>query len=111
MLILSLCDVEEITQILGIVRIIVIALKIAAPILLMISAMITLMGCIKSGNDDELAKAKKGLINKAIAAVLIFFIPTLVDIIIRVAGGETDYKKCFDINESSSYVVNLKERL
>ena len=79
MYILSLCDVEEVQQILGIVKMIVDFIKIIVPIILMVSAMITLMLDIKAGNEDALAKSKKLLINKAIAAALIFFVPTLVD--------------------------------
>ena len=53
MYILSLCDVEEVQQILGIVKMIVDFIKIIVPIILMVSAMITLMLDIKAGNEDD----------------------------------------------------------
>lgn len=101
MFILSLCDVPEVLEVLQIVEVIIMAFRIAAPIILIVSGMITLMNTIKSGNEDLLAKSKKVLINKIIAAVLIFFVPLLVELIIRVAGGDTDYKNCININEST----------
>ena len=53
MYILSLCDVEEVQQILGIVKMIVDFIKIIVRIILMVSAMITLMLDIKAGNEDD----------------------------------------------------------
>lgn len=97
MYILSICDVEEVKQIMEIISLFVNFIKIIVPIILMVSAMITLMMDIKAGNEDALAKSKKLLINKAIAAVVIFFIPTLVDLIIMAASGNTDYKSCLNI--------------
>ena len=122
MYILSLCDVEEVQQILGIVKMIVDFIKIIVPIILMVSAMITLMLDIKAGNEDALAKSKKLLINKAIAAVLIFFVPTLVDLVLNLAAGETEYKKCFNvssaaptnktsINNASTYLTSAESSL
>lgn len=122
MYILSLCDVEEVQQILGIVKMIVDFIKIIVPIILMVSAMITLMLDIKAGNEDALAKSKKLLINKAIAAALIFFVPTLVDLVLNLAAGETEYKKCFNvssaaptnetsINNASTYLTSAESSL
>lgn len=102
MYILSLCDVEEVQQILEIVKMLVDFIKIIVPIILMVSAMITLMLDIKAGNEDALAKSKKLLINKAIAAALIFFVPTLVDLVLTLAAGETEYKKCFNVSSATS---------
>mgnify|MGYP004503130035 CR=1 FL=1 len=101
MFILSLCDVPEVLEVLQIVEVVIMAFRIAAPIILIVSGMITLMNTIKSGNEDLLAKSKKILINKIIAAVLIFFVPLLVKLIIMLAGGDTDYKNCININEST----------
>ncbi len=122
MYILSLCDVEEVQQILGIVKMVVDFIKIIVPIILMVSAMITLMLDIKAGNEDALAKSKKLLINKAIAAALIFFVPTLVDLVLNLAAGETEYKKCFNvssaaptnetsINNASTYLTSAESSL
>ena len=122
MYILSLCDVEEVQQILGIVKMIVDFIKIIVPIILMVSAMITLMLDIKAGNEDALAKSKKLLINKAIAAALIFFVPTLVDLVLNLAAGETKNKKCFNvssaaptnetsINNASTYLTSTESSL
>ena len=122
MYILSLCDVEEVQQILGIVKMIVDFIKIIVPIIFMVSAMITLMLDIKAGNEDALAKSKKLLINKAIAAALIFFVPTLVDLVLNLAAGETEYKKCFNvssaaptnetsINNASTYLTSAESSL
>lgn len=102
MFILALCDVEEVQEIFSILKVIVEFIRIVVPIILIVSAMITLMQDIKAGDSDALAKSKKVLINKVIASIIIIFVPLFVELVFKVAGAETDYKKCFDIQANVS---------
>lgn len=102
MFILALCDVEEVQEIFSILKVIVEFIRIVVPIILIVSAMITLMQDIKAGDSDALAKSKKVLINKVIASIIIIFVPLFVELVFKVAGAETDYKKCFDIQTGTS---------
>lgn len=63
MSILSLCDNGDVLSVFRIVNIIIMIIKIAVPILLIVTGMITLMQSIKVGQEDLLAKDKKSLIN------------------------------------------------
>lgn len=101
MLILSICSVPEVLELMSVVNTAILIIKIVVPILLIITGMITLMNTIKTGNDDLLAKAKKSLINKCIAAILVFMIPTLVNVVVLVSDPENDYKACLDVTEES----------
>ena len=82
MLILGICDVPEVLEVMRVVNIIVLILKIVVPIILIVSGMVTFMSAIKVGNEDFLAQAKKSLINKCIAAVAIFLVPTIVSVLV-----------------------------
>ena len=73
---------------------VILIIKIAVPILLILTAMITLMKTIKVGNEDLLAKAKKQLVNNCIAAIVVFLVPTLVNVIVKTNGVENGYKDC-----------------
>ena len=73
---------------------VILIIKIAVPILLILTAMITLMKTIKAGNEDLLAKAKKQLVNNCIAAIVVFLVPTIVNVIVKTNGVENGYKDC-----------------
>ena len=57
-------------------------LKIATPIILIIISIIALLKAIAASNEDEIKKAQKGLTKKVIAAVMVFFIISIVQFVI-----------------------------
>lgn len=71
-------------------------IKIAVPILLVISGMIAFFKVTISSNvEDELKKAKTKLINNIIAAVVIFFIISIVNFAVSlVAGANNNVMDC-----------------
>ena len=71
-------------------------IKIVVPILLVISGMIAFFKVTFSSNvDDEMKKAKTKLINNIIAAVVIFFIISIVNFAVSlVAGSNNNVMNC-----------------
>ena len=64
-------------------------LKILTPIILIFISIISLLKAISSSNEDEIKKAQKGLIRKVIAAVMVFFIISIVQfVIVKVADSD-----------------------
>lgn len=93
--ILSLCDSGDVLSVFRIVNIIIMIIKVVVPILLIIVGMVTLMKSIKTGNEDLLAKAKKQLVSNCIAAVIIFLVPTLVNVLARLSSNDgNSYLSC-----------------
>lgn len=105
-MILQICDNPTVLSVMRIVNIAILIIKIAVPILLILTGMITLLKTIKFGEEDSLAKAKKQLINNAIAAVVIFFVPTFVNVLVKVSLTNGEYKDC--LNNTSTEVINQK---
>lgn len=105
-MILQICDNPTVLSVMRIVNIAILIIKIAVPILLILTGMITLLKTIKVGEEDSLAKAKKQLINNAIAAVVIFFVPTFVNVLVKVSLTNGEYKDC--LNNTSTEVINQK---
>lgn len=74
--------------------------KIAIPLLLIIFGMIDLGKAVIASDDKEIKNATTKLVKRAIAAVVIFFIPYLVSFIFSIVGGfadvESTYEKCRD---------------
>lgn len=64
-------------------------LKIAAPIILIIVSIISLLKALSASNEDEIKKAQKGLIRKIIAAVMVFFVISIVQFVVLIVA-DTD---------------------
>ena len=92
--ILGICQNGDVLSAFRIVNMVILIIKIVVPILLILTGMITLMNTIKVGNEDLLAKAKKQLVSNCIAAIVVFLVPTLVNVIVKTNGVENGYKAC-----------------
>ncbi len=90
-MILNICDAPETLGVLRIIQIVITIIKVVVPILLIVSAMIEL---VRAVTNSELNKISKPIVNKIIAAVLIFLIPTFVKIIANIAGNNGEYENC-----------------
>lgn len=80
----------NIWQIVGIVLMVV---KIVIPILLIIWGMLDLGKAVVAAKDDEIKKATKSLAMRAISAIIIFFIPTLVNVVLSMVSNFSDTVK------------------
>lgn len=68
-------------------------LKIATPIILIIVSIISLLKALSASSEDEIKKAQKSLIRKLIAAVMVFFIISIVQFVtMKVADNEEKSK-------------------
>ncbi len=86
--ILNLCDTPEFLEVMRIVNIVITIIKIVVPILLIVSAMIDLVRAI---NDSEISNVSKPIVNKVIAAILVFLIPTFVKTIANITLNSVEY--------------------
>lgn len=64
--------------------------KIVIPILLIVFGMIDLGKAVIASKDDEIKKASKSLLFRALAAIVIFLVPTLVGVIMGIVGNFSD---------------------
>ena len=74
---LNLCEEPGFLYVLLIIKYLITILKILVPIILMYRAIVPFVKCIISGK--ELTKELNGVFKSTIAALLIFFIPTIVN--------------------------------
>lgn len=89
-------NTANIWQIVGYVLLV---FKIAIPILLIVFGMIDLGKAVIASKEDEIKKATGSLIRRAIAAVIIFLLPTIISFIMTLIGGfneeaKKDYSIC-----------------
>lgn len=88
-------------------------LKIAAPIILIFVSVVTLFKAMSASKEDEIKKAQSSLIKKIIAAVMVFFVISIVQFVVsKVAdsadqGGIEACFKCF-LNNSCKDSIYYK---
>ena len=81
--------------------------KIVIPVLLIILGSIDFGKAVIAGKDDEIKKQSKSLAFRAVAAVIIFILPSIVKMVfnwvMEFSGTELDYAVCSDcvVNPSS----------
>ena len=70
--------------------------KIVIPIVIIVFGMIDLGKAVVASKDDEIKKSVKSLVMRAIAGIIIFFIPTLVAAIFSLVGEFNDNREEYD---------------
>lgn len=71
-------------------------IKIAVPIILIALGIVEFSKAVFAGQEDQMKKAQKNFIKRLIIAIIIFFVPTIVNLILQLAN------KVWPIIESSS---------
>ncbi len=71
------------------------AVKILVPILLIVFGSINFGKAVISSKDDEIKKAGKSLVIKAIAGILIFFVPSFLNLIVDMVDHDNVYNGDF----------------
>jgi len=113
-MILSLCSDANVLKILRYIKIIINIIFLIVPILLLITASISYLKAISNADKDGIAKTNKAMISKCIAAVIIFFIPLITKMIVKLAStDENDYISCIENATpegiSNAYVKNAND--
>ena len=105
MIILSICDNIDILKILRIVKIAITIIKIVVPILLILSCMIDVVKTVSSNDVDINGKLLKNWISKGVAALLVFLIPTFINLLADLGNADTnEISKC--INNSTTEKID-----
>ena len=102
MIILHICDNTEVLSVMSIINTIITIIQIVVPIILIITLMIAYTGAIS--DETALAKVNRSAVSKMTAALLIFIIPTFINIIINAVGFDnSNYINCFK-NANQEYI-------
>ena len=87
-------DLAPVWQIIGWILVV---FKIVIPIIIIIFGVIDLGKAVVASKDDEIKKSVKSLAMRAIAGIVIFFIPTLVGAIFSLVGEWSELKDEYEI--------------
>lgn len=92
------CTDPSMASILSAVRKILTLIQIIVPILLIVGSGINIIRLVQ---DPEDKKRKKNVLNSVIAAVIIFFIPMLIDTVMSMVGDDVTFSACWNNAEAN----------
>ena len=93
----EICD--GLGPVLRIVGIVVWGIKVVVPIVLIVVGMLDLAKAVGEKSEDKIKEAQQKLIKRAIAAVLVFLVVSLVTVVMTVVGNK-DYEACMNCIDS-----------
>ena len=102
----DICESSGFLTVLHMVLIIVNILKLAVPLVLI--GMLTMDIYPLIGNPGEVSKVVKKSKNRLIAAILIFFVPTIMQLILNALGDSTTVSTCYDHATDTGYIEDRK---
>ncbi len=112
-----MCGTTEIPeQLASIIAFIYNAIRIAVPLLLIIIGMVDMAKAVTAGKEDEIKKAQGLLVKRAVAAVIVFLLLSIVKLLMSVVGaGEANNPgiwTCINglLGTSSTSIVELNFR-
>lgn len=91
----NVCDQEGILKSFKFLGRILYVVKIVIPILLIVLGTIDFGKTITAGKDDAIVGAAKRLASRAVAGIIIFLLPTIINFVFGLLPqGENNYSKC-----------------
>jgi len=112
---LNACENPDILRIVYFLLKIMDLIFLVVPIILVVYITIDIIKIIIGANNDKTLKDKhKSIINRIIFALFLFFVPTIVTVVMNVlsvAGVSTDYQSCIDNanKESINFYQQIKD--
>ena len=85
----AICDKLD-ADLVNFIHNIIVLIKIAVPVILVIFGMLDLAKGVIAGKEDEIKKGQQVFIKRLIAGVIVFFIITIVQLVMGVISSEDD---------------------
>ncbi len=102
-MILTVCSNADLLSVMVIVKKIMDLLQIIAPVGLIIFASIDIIKAVISSKQDEIYKKLHMIPKRVFAAIIIFFVPVIIDLVMNLADNTFEYAACFE-NATEEYV-------
>lgn len=77
-------------KLINIVSTIILVIKFGVPVLLIIFGMLDLGKAVMASKEDEIKKGQQMFIKRLIAAVIVFFVITVVQVVVNLATSDSD---------------------
>ena len=77
---LAICDNSSVLNVMFIIKTLIMIISVVVPIILMLSLMVNIVKELMNGDPELLNKIKTSATKKMLATIIIFMIPTLVNV-------------------------------
>jgi hypothetical protein len=104
---LDLCESAGFLNALRIIFFVIDIVKIAVPLLLIIMMSFDVYGLITDPNNTK--KVIDVVKKRLMAALLVFFIPTLIEVTLTMLGDRVPVSECYN-NANSGYINAIKDK-
>ena len=104
-MILQICDNPTVLSVMRIVNIAILIIKIVVPILLIVYGMLDVGKAVVGSKDDEIKKSAKTLMYRAIAGIVIFFVPSLVVWLFQTVGSFNDAANATNFDDCKKCIL------
>ena len=105
-MILGICDNSDILKVIQLIKIVVYAIQIVVPIILIVTISLDFAKGVKDATSpSEILMICK---NRIIAAVIIFAVPLIISVLLRIVGDSTTISNCWN-NATSSNIKEIEE--
>lgn len=102
-MILTVCSNANLLSVMVIVKKVIDLLQIIAPVGLIIFSSIDIIRAVISNKQDEIYKKLHMIPKRIFAAIIIFFVPVIIDLVMNLADNTFEYASCFE-NATEQYV-------
>lgn len=102
-------DVEGIDAIAQVTSLLVMIIKIGVPILLIIFGMLDFGKAVMAQKEDEIKKGQQTFIKRAIAAALVFFVVSIVELVVGLLLRGNDQKEKDNVMECLHCFISNKD--
>ena len=96
----TLCTENTMKLIMNIAKLVLNVIRILVPIALIVLGSIDIGKAVIAGDEKKIKEAQKPFVRRVIAAVIVFLIPWIVDLVMTLAKG-TDYQQCWSQAEGT----------
>ena len=112
--ILNICNSGDVLSGLRIIKIVITIIRIVVPILLIVVLMINYTKAMHEGED--LSKYNKQAIIKVVSALIIFFIPSIINLVVKIADPNNNtYISCIKSatyeNINNAYIEEARDKI
>lgn len=98
---------EALKAVIIILKFILNVVRILVPIALIVLGSIDIGKAVIAGDEKKIKEAQKPFVKRVVAAVIVFLIPWIVDVIMNIVGSD-GYRQCWNsINGDLSEFTNI----
>lgn len=94
-MVLSVCSNPDLLSVMLIVNKLIKLLFIVGPVLVIVISSIDLIKAVIASNQEMIAKQKQVIPKRFLAAIIVFFVPTVLDLTMNLVDNSFEYNSCF----------------